>query len=514
MNTASADEDAVGSRVASDVGSRQASVPTPTPGIDPRVALATSMYAAPGVYAVLVGSGMSRAAGIPTGWEVVQDLIRQVARAEGVSEDDTGEDPSVWWAQSGRGEPRYDTLLGGLAPTDAARQALLRGYFDPLPPVDPINPTDGHRALAWLCATGLVRVILTTNFDRLLERSLEEAGASPQVIAAADAVKGMTPLVHARATVIKLHGDWAMLGMRNTPEELREYPAAMRGLVDRVLDEYGLVVIGWSGEYDVALANAISACPSRRYPTYWATFQGALTETAKRLVAQRPTAVIDTVGADEFLVDLAQRTQNLAARAARRERPSRLRVHRHMPQHGSPPQGWAEIPLLQLRAAAAVTPATLDECGDIRPQEREELVKQLRLAAITARLRGLASSPPAASTEGTQAPKPLPLNDWMPTPGVRQSTDYATYRLGGDARAGISALSTMLLPRLGERGSCDLHHRRRCLARTPAVSTRGGQSVARWAGPGLRRLARSRWGCPAARSRRERVRDPRRGLPS
>ena len=443
--------------MASDAGSAQASVPTPTPGVDPRVALATSMYAAPGVYAVLVGSGMSRAAGIPTGWEVVQDLIRQIARAEGVSGGDADEEPEVWWARSGRGEPRYDVLLDALAPTDAARQALLRGYFDPRPPVGPITPTDGHRALAWLCASGLVRVIMTTNFDRLLERALEEAGASPQVIAGASGVEGMTPLVHARSTVIKLHGDWATLGMRNTPDELREYPAEIRRLLDRVLDEYGLVVVGWSGEYDVALADAIAACPSRRYPTYWATFQGAVTETATRHIAQRPTAVIDTTGADEFLIDLAQRTQNLAARAARRDRPSRLRVHRHMPQHGSPPQGWAALPLLQLRAAAAVTPATLDDCGDLRPQEREELLKRLRPAAITARLRVLASSPAAPATttnaDGAEAPQPLPLIDWMPTPGARQSTDYATYRLGGDASRGVSALLTILLPRFGTNGA-------------------------------------------------------------
>jgi hypothetical protein len=267
----------------------------------------------------------------------------------------------------------------------------------------------------------------------------------------------MTPLVHARATVIKLHGDWATLGMRNTPEELREYPAEIRQLLDRVLDEYGLVVIGWSGEYDVALAEAIAACPSRRYPTYWATFHGALTETAKHLVAQRPTALIDTVGADEFLVDLAQRTQHLAARAARKDRPTRLRVHRYMPQHGSPPQGWTVLPLLQLRATAAVTPATLDECGDIRPQERDELHKQLMSAAVTHRLRSLASSPAASATatsdDRAQARKPLLLDEWKPTPGFRQSTDYASYRLGGDASIGVSALSTILLPRFGTQGA-------------------------------------------------------------
>jgi hypothetical protein len=128
-----------------------------------------------------------------------------------------------------------------------------------------------------------------------------------------------------------------------------------------------------------------------------------------------------------------------------------------MPQHGSPPQGWTVLPLLQLRATAAVTPATLDECGDIRPQERDELHKQLMSAAVTHRLRSLASSPAASATatsdDRAQARKPLLLDEWKPTPGFRQSTDYASYRLGGDASIGVSALSTILLPRFGTQGA-------------------------------------------------------------
>jgi hypothetical protein len=65
----------------------------PTSGVDPRVALATSMHAAPGMYAVLVGSGLSTAAGIPTGWQVVQDLIRRVAVADGVNCEEVKDDP-------------------------------------------------------------------------------------------------------------------------------------------------------------------------------------------------------------------------------------------------------------------------------------------------------------------------------------------------------------------------------------------------------------------------------------
>lgn len=37
---------------------------TPTAGVDPVTALAMSMHAAPGVYAALIGSGVSRASGL------------------------------------------------------------------------------------------------------------------------------------------------------------------------------------------------------------------------------------------------------------------------------------------------------------------------------------------------------------------------------------------------------------------------------------------------------------------
>ncbi len=217
------------------------------------MALATSLQASPGLYAVLVGSGLSSAAGIPTGWRVTQDLIRRVARAEGVAEEELGGEPERWWFDRGREEPRYDALLEAVAPSRAVRQAVLRRYFDS-PPQDggPIVPTAAHQALADLCAAGRVRVVLTTNVDRLRERALEEAGAGPQVIATLDDIRGMTPLPHAPTTLVKLSGDYTKLDMRNTAAELEEYPPKLLGLVERVLDEYGLVIAGWSGEYDSA----------------------------------------------------------------------------------------------------------------------------------------------------------------------------------------------------------------------------------------------------------------------
>ena len=48
--------------------------------IDPQVSLAFALHSNRGAHAVLVGSGVSVGAGIPTGWQVVLDLISKVAR--------------------------------------------------------------------------------------------------------------------------------------------------------------------------------------------------------------------------------------------------------------------------------------------------------------------------------------------------------------------------------------------------------------------------------------------------
>ncbi len=396
---------------------------------------------------------MSSAAGIPTGWQVVQDLIRKVATLEGVDTETLGDAPEAWWEGQGRGEPRYSALIEALGQNDAARQALLRQYFDP-PPAGgmAMQPTAGHDALARLCAAGRVRVIVTMNFDRLIERALDRTGISPQVIATPQALDGMTPLPHSPVTVIKLNGDYLTLGMRNTAEELSEYPEPLRALVTRVVDDYGLLVVGWSGEYDTALVGAIEGCVSKRYPMYWASYHGQLTEQARRLIANRQAALIDTTGADELLSDLVQRTDLLEQRAVRRQKPQPLRIYSEPFRAGSPPQGWACLPLLILRGVAIVGPASIDSCGFIRPQDREAVTQALDEARISRDLDDLAQI--AVGRVPAQVPRaPHTDSPWQATPGGHQSTDYAFYRWGGDASQGVSALVTINLPSVAQGGS-------------------------------------------------------------
>ncbi|MBK7366101.1 MAG: SIR2 family protein [Nitrosomonas sp.] len=278
--------------------------------IDPINSLSFSIQANPGVYAVLLGSGISRSAKVPTGWEITIDLVRKLASVSGEQCDPT---PVEWYrAKFGR-EPNYSELLDSLAKTPAERQQLLRGYWEASEAEreeGAKQPTRAHRSIATLAAQGFIRLIITTNFDRLMETALADVGITPTILSSTDQVHGALPLIHTRCCLFKIHGDYFDTRIRNTPEELATYPTEFDALLDRIFDEFGLIVCGWSAEWDEALRKAITRAPSRRFSTYWAT-RGDLGDAAQQLITQRDAQVLPVKDADTFFQALQQQVQSL-----------------------------------------------------------------------------------------------------------------------------------------------------------------------------------------------------------
>jgi hypothetical protein len=278
--------------------------------IEPMLSLAFSLHSNKGVYALLVGSGVSRSAGIPTGWEIVERLIRQLAGLKG---ENCEHDPSVWYKDKYGEGPEYSKLLDEIGKTPAARQGLIKSYFEPTP--DDFEqgrkvPSSAHKAIAELAAGGYIRVIITTNFDRLIEASLESAGVTPIVISTPDAAEGAPPFSHGGCFVIKVHGDYPDVRIKNTPKELEKYDPRLNRLVDRIFDEFGLIVCGWSAEWDTALRAALERCKSHRYTTFW-TVRDKLTDAAKNLLQLRRAETINIKDADSFFTELAEKVAAL-----------------------------------------------------------------------------------------------------------------------------------------------------------------------------------------------------------
>ena len=267
--------------------------------------LSFSMQANPRIYALLLGSGVSRSAEIPTGWEIVVDLLGKLAASmgeEGVT------DVEEWYFEKYQEIPDYSKMLDALARKPGERQQLLRPYFEPSDEQRREGlkqPTEAHKAIARLVAQGFIKVIVTTNFDRLIERALEDEGIVPTVLSTEEQVKGALPLDHINCCIFKVHGDYMDPDIRNTQSELDEYPQEYEKLLDRIFDEYGLIVCGWSGRWDIALRNALFRARSRRFSTYWASF-GEPTDDAQRLITQRSAHVMPIDSADYFFQTIQQ----------------------------------------------------------------------------------------------------------------------------------------------------------------------------------------------------------------
>lgn len=288
---------------------------------DSTVPLTFALHSNPGAYAVLLGSGVSTGAGILTGRQIVADLTAKIALLEGAGAVD---DPIEWYRNSHGYDPDYSQLLGELAPSPAERSQLLRTYFEPTDAdraQDIRVPGGAHRAMAQLAATGHLRLFLTTNFDRLLEQALNDAGVVPTVISTPDSLEGAGPLAHSGCTVVKLNGDYRDSRIKNTPAELASYDPSFDRLLDEALANYGLIVAGWSAQWDTALREALISSQNDRFSTYWTTVDEPA-PYARELIDHRHAEVLHVDSADAFFGEIASGVAALGGSAAQQASPA------------------------------------------------------------------------------------------------------------------------------------------------------------------------------------------------
>lgn len=293
---------------------------------DSLLTLAFSVYSNPGAYAMLLGAGISAAADVPTAWGVLTDLISKTAHVLG--EDVAVEDAEQWYLTHHNGDaPRYETLLERLAPTPIERQRLLRQYFEGSATAEDDDagmsnrpvPSIAHKSIARLVKRGVVKVLVTMNFDRLMETAIRDEGIEPTVVASEADVLGLAPLHTLTCCVIHLHGDYLNPEtMLNTTLELENYRPNMQGLLKRLLEDYGLVIAGWSATYDPALRSAIAANYSPRLTMAWVE-PFAQSEVATDLALLKNAQVL-RMDADTAFGTLADSVESIATARSRHPR--------------------------------------------------------------------------------------------------------------------------------------------------------------------------------------------------
>jgi hypothetical protein len=283
---------------------------------DALLTLAFSLHSSPGAYAVLIGAGVSASSGVPTAWGVLSDLTSRIAVVDG---EDPGSEPVDWYEAKYGELGRYETVLERVARTKLARQQLLKGYFEPSAEdveAGRKSPTEAHRALARMVRTGSLRIIVTLNFDRLIEQAVRDAGVEPTIVASSSDALGLPPLHTLDCCIIHLHGDYLNpTSMLNTQQELKGYPASIRRVLIQILRDYGLIIVGWSSTYDPALRAAIASHYSSRLPLVWIEPFPPSAEASQLLTLKR--GLLMATDADTAFGRLADAVDALASRGGR-----------------------------------------------------------------------------------------------------------------------------------------------------------------------------------------------------
>lgn len=272
--------------------------------------LAFSIHSNKGVYALLLGSGISKKSGIPTGWDVVIDLINKLAV---LNNEDCEPNPEHWFIRKYGEDPDYSTILNKLVSTPSERINLLRPYFESNEKEREEGlkqPSQAHKSIAQLIKSGYIKVVITTNFDRLLETALQEEGIEPVVIRHADDIDGAIPLVHNKLVIIKINGDYLDSRFLNTKTELADYPEKLKRYVLQIINEFGLISCGWSGKWDEGLANTIRQAENFRFGSFW-TYIGDCEPELADLALIRKGQKIEIKNADNFFSQINERVSAL-----------------------------------------------------------------------------------------------------------------------------------------------------------------------------------------------------------
>ncbi len=275
--------------------------------INPIFSLAVNLAAKPKTFVLFCGAGVSKDAGIPTGWDVVLDTVRKIYMQKHEGRTVSQEQLESWYLSDPKlKDMKYSQILHLLFPSMEQKRTYLKQFFDGK------EPGEIHNLIAKLVLDGLIRFIITTNFDNLMEKALNNSGLEDRytVISTNDQAKNSDSWDKVdTCRIYKLHGDIIQGRIRNSVRELGSLDRSIKKDFQEIIDRHGVIVLGYSGgEYDKGVMDCFRKREYHRYPIYW-QYRSRINEQVKRIIKQQDGYSIKNDSAAGFLNELFARIE-------------------------------------------------------------------------------------------------------------------------------------------------------------------------------------------------------------
>jgi NAD-dependent SIR2 family protein deacetylase len=284
--------------------------------INPVYALALKLTEEPGVCAVFLGAGISKGAGVPTSWEIFLHSLGRLYRMEEKADPPDEAQLLAWRKRKRYGDLGYTTILEALYSDASARRNYLDQFFRAK------EPSAAHRSIAALCRAGLVRVIVTTNFDQLMEQALRDEGLAPDVVSSPNDLQLVRRREISPCWLLKLHGDIAKLDIRNTPEELEALPDDFRAELMTIVQTYSLLIIGYAA-WEAPIVEILDK-RTHKQSLFWMDITSEPNANQEKTLKATDGHWIRSESADVFLSDLSLLLNSGAAASHSRSEPQLL----------------------------------------------------------------------------------------------------------------------------------------------------------------------------------------------
>ena len=253
-------------------------------------------------FSILLGAGASETSGVKTARKMITDWRHQLFQDSGVDVEYNEWLNNQCWHYS---DDEYSILFEKIFDRPVQRRVYIEEC------IRGAHPSWGYVYLADLLANRFFNVVLTTNFDDLMNEAchLYSDGLRP-IVAAHDSTIQNIRISSERPKIIKLHGDFLYDDIKNTVSETDALADNTSHKLNQFAKEYGLVVLGYSGR-DQSVMNTLEKLLQEennyRQGIYWCIHpeETISNRLCSFLEQDRVYPVtIDRFGFDGFVADL------------------------------------------------------------------------------------------------------------------------------------------------------------------------------------------------------------------
>lgn len=259
----------------------------------------------PRKFCFVLGAGASKTSGIKTGEELVEIWERELAERNPQAHEEWKRRLGI--TEKNRGNFYSDYYQRRFSRDNGRRYRDGYNYLEQM--MDKARPSGGYVHLGLIMANTMHNVVVTTNFDHLVEDSLVQYAQKMPMVIGHEKLAPYAKGTIARPTVVKIHRDLLMDPISN-PEELNKLHKEWVEVLENLFTHYHPVFIGYAGNDNSVmdfLCNNVGKFNSDQWGfPYWLIYGDQLPEgKVRQFLDESNGYLISHRGFDQVMVQLS-----------------------------------------------------------------------------------------------------------------------------------------------------------------------------------------------------------------